>query len=53
MPFHGLRRVVVRLQALRHLRSHLTHRCQFRMNEVIDMIKAGRLSKEQIGHITL
>ena len=48
VAFHGLRCVVVRLQALRHLRRDLAPRCQFRVDEIIRVIKSGRFAEEQV-----
>jgi len=53
VPFHGLGGVVVGFETLRHLRRHLAHRRQLRMNEVVDMLKTGRFAEEQVLDATL
>ena len=50
---HRFGGVVVRFEPLHEFRLHLTHRCEFGVNEVVLMIEARRFAKKQILHIAL
>ena len=48
MPLHRLGGVVVRLEALRHLRRDLGPGRQVRMNEVIEVVEAAGFAEEEV-----
>ena len=48
MPLHDLGGVVIRLQALCHLRRDLVPRCQIRVDEIIDMLEAAWLAEKEV-----